>query len=65
LVAILFLRVGYPALSIYNKGKKSSKLSDAVNILRGTQIRQFLGKKAKKIRAASFDSNIVMTCRNM
>ena len=32
LVAILYLRVGYPALSIYNKTEKSSKSSDAVNI---------------------------------
>jgi hypothetical protein len=31
LVAISFLRVGYPALSIYNKIKKSSKLSEPVN----------------------------------
>jgi hypothetical protein len=28
LVAISFLRVGYPALSIYNKIKKSSELAD-------------------------------------
>ncbi len=27
-----FLRVGYPALSIYNKSKKSSELSEPVNI---------------------------------
>ncbi len=33
LVAIHFLRVGYPGLSIYNKIKKSSKLSEPVNIL--------------------------------
>jgi hypothetical protein len=31
LVAINFLRVGYPALSIYNKSKKSSKLRNAVS----------------------------------
>jgi len=28
----IYLRVGYPALSIYNKTEKSSKSSDAVNI---------------------------------
>jgi hypothetical protein len=32
LVAINFLRVGYPALSIYNRTEKSSKSSDPVNI---------------------------------
>jgi len=31
LVAIIYLRVGYPALSIYNKVKKSSNLSEPVN----------------------------------
>ena len=32
-----FLRVGYPALSIYNKSKKSSQLSEPVNIFERAQ----------------------------
>ena len=65
LVAILFLRVGYPALSIYNKGKKSSKLSDAVNILQCTQNGRFSGEKANNFSVALLDSEITMTCRNL
>jgi len=52
-------------LSIYNKGKKSSKLSDAVNILQGTQNGQFSGEKANNFSVALLDSEITTTCRNL
>ena len=48
LVAIIYLRVGYPALSIYNKVKKSSKLREPVN----TFGKSFFG--AKMASAAQF-----------
>jgi len=44
-VAIIFLRVGYPALSIYNKTKKSSNLGDAINSFEKSRFRLFVHSK--------------------
>jgi hypothetical protein len=52
-------------LSIYNKGKKSSKLSDAVNILQSTQNGRFSGEKANNFSVTLLDSEIMTTCRNL
>jgi hypothetical protein len=48
LVAIYLLRVGYPALSIYNKTEKSSKSSDAVNIFETAFFTQKLRQEGEK-----------------
>ncbi len=56
------LRVGYPALSIYNKSEKSSKSSDAVNIFEIVFYRKISCKKGEnfnlKLRRLSSDEKV-------
>jgi hypothetical protein len=42
----MFLRVGYPALSIDNKSKKSSKIGDAIYSLKLPESRQIWRRKS-------------------
>ncbi len=56
------LRVGYPALSIYNKSEKSSKSSDVVNIFEIVFYRKFSCKEGEnfslKLRRFSSDEKV-------
>jgi hypothetical protein len=50
-------------LSIYNKGKKSSKLSDAVNIFESQKKRRFYREMAVKFTTLNSECESGLTCR--